>query len=294
MVDRHLGARIPLERFAEDSDRSIWGAVRAALDLAGSWSADVENDHRAEFAEQLHYVDDFANARAVLESVLAIDARHPKAVILMGDIAVHEANWPAALEWTERARELFPESVDARLDRIDALIGSGSWDEALREISDGLAAVAPGERAFHRRARRSRALLAADQDFDDLLAVEVTWLRENGTFLDRATADAIEAEWHLRRGRADEAHRIAQRSLKAQRKPPGIWGAIIRAVAWETAADDASRERSKPSQWDIELLIGNGRQQWVDRLRAAGLVPRVGRNRRQADLMRRRGPVARL
>lgn len=63
-VARHLGATIPLERFAEDADRSLWGAVRAALDLAGSWSADRENDHRAEFAEQLHYVDDFARARA--------------------------------------------------------------------------------------------------------------------------------------------------------------------------------------------------------------------------------------
>ena len=88
-VERHLGTRIPLERFAEDTDRSIWGAVQAGLDLAGSWSAELENDHRAEFAEQLHYVDDFANARAVLESVLAPDARHQKAVTLIGDIAVH-------------------------------------------------------------------------------------------------------------------------------------------------------------------------------------------------------------
>jgi hypothetical protein len=293
-VERHLGARIPLERFAEDSDRSIWGAVQAALDLAGSWSAELENDHRAEFAEQLHYVDDFVSARAVLESVLATDARHPKAVILMGDIAVHEANWPAALEWTALARELFPGSVDARLDRIDALIGSASWNEALREISDGLTSVAAAGRSFHRHARRSRALLAADQGLDDVLAADVTWLREEGTPLDRATADAIEAEWNLRRGRVDEARRIARRALKAQRKPPGIWGAMIRAVAWETAADSASREHTKPSEWDVELLIGNGRQHWVERLRAAGLVPRAGRSRRQADLMRRRGPLVRL
>jgi hypothetical protein len=293
-VDRHLGARIPLERFAADADRSIWGAVRAALDLAGSWSAELENDHRAEFAEQLHYVGDFVGARAVLESVLATNARHPKAVVLMGDIAVHEANWPAALEWTARARQLFPESVDARLDRIDALIGSASWDEAVREIRDGLTSVAAGERSFHRHARRSRALLAADQGLDDLLAADVTWLRENGTFLDRAAADALEAEWHLRRGRTDEARRIAQRALKAQRKPPGIWGAMIRAVAWETAPDDRSRARTKPSQWDVDLLIGNGRHQWAERLRAAGLVPHVVRSRRESDLLRRRGPLARL
>ena len=293
-VERHLGAKIPLERFAEDSDRSIWGAVQAALDLAGSWSAELENDHRAEFAGQLHYVDDFVNARAVLESVLATDARHQKAVILMGDIAVHEANWPAALEWTALARELFPGSVDARVDRIDALIGSASWNAALREISDGLTSVAAAERSFHRHARRSRALLAADLDFDDVLAADVMWLREEGTPRDRATADAVEAEWHLRRGRVDEARRIARQALKARRKPPGIWGAMIRAVAWETAADNASREHTKPSERDVELLIGNGRQHWVERLRAAGLVPRAGRSRRQADLMRRRGPLVRL
>jgi hypothetical protein len=228
-VERYLGARIPLERFAEDSDRSIWGAVQAALDLAGSWSAELGNDHRAEFAEQLHYVDDFVNARAVLESVLATDAHHPKAVILMGDIAVHEANWPAALEWTALARELFPGSVDARLDRIDALIGSASWDEALREISDGLTSVAAAERSFHRHAGRSRALLAADQGFDDVLAADVTWLRAEGTPLDRATADAIEAEWNLRHGHVDDARRIARQALMGQRKPPGIWGAMIRA-----------------------------------------------------------------
>ena len=212
----------------------------------------------------------------------------------MGDIAVHEANWPAALQWTKRARDLYPESVDARFDRVDALLGSGSWNEAMQEINDGLASVAAGEGSFHRHARRSRALLAAGQGHDDLLTADVTWLRENGTFLDRATADAIEAEWHLRHGRADEACRVAEQALKAQRRPPGLWGAIIRAVAWETAADEASRERAKPSQWDVELLIGNGRQQWVERLRAAGLVPRAGRSRRQADLMRRRGPLTRL
>lgn len=69
---------------------------------------------------------------------------------------------------------------------------------------------------------------------------------------------------------------------------------MIRAVAWETAADNASRERTKPSEWDVELLIGNGRQHWVERLRAAGLVPRAGRSRLQADLMRRRGPLMKL
>jgi hypothetical protein len=229
-----------------------------------------------------------------VESVLATDARHQKALVLMGDIAVHEANWPSALEWTARARELFPASVDARSDRIDALIGSASWNEALREIADGLASVAAAERLFHRHARRSRALLAADQGFDDALGADVTWLREEGTPLDRATADAIEAEWNLRRGRVDEARRIARQALRARRKPPGLWGAIIRAVAWETTADNASRERTKPSERDVELLIGNGRLNWVERLRAAGLVPRVGRSRRQADLMRRRGPLVRL
>jgi len=236
-VERYLGARIPLERFAEDSDRSIWGAVQAALDLAGSWSAELGNDHRAEFAEQLHYVDDFVNARAVLESVLATDAHHPKAVILMGDIAVHEANWPAALEWTALARELFPGSVDARLDRIDALIGSASWNEALREISDGLTSVAAAERSFHRHAGRSRALLAADQGFDDVLAADVTWLRAEGTPLDRATADAIEAEWNLRHGHVDDARRIARQALMGQRKPPGIWGAMIRARIFRVPGD---------------------------------------------------------
>ena len=38
---------------------------------------------------------------------------------------------------------------------------------------------------------------------------------------------------------------------------------MSRAVARETAADNASRERTKPSEWDVELLIGNGYQHWV-------------------------------
>lgn len=124
---------------------------------------------------------------------------------------------------------------------------------------------------------------------DDLLAADVTWLREAGTPLDLATADAVEAEWNLRHGRADEARRIAWRALAARRKPPGVWGAMIRAVAWETAADTASRERVRPSEWDVELLAGSGRADWVARLRAAGLLPGAGRSRRLADLMRRGG-----
>lgn len=286
-VETHLGAPGPLERFAQDTDTWIWGTSRAALRLAGGWSADRPNDHRAEFAVQLHYVEDFITARAVLASVLAADPDHQKSVILMGDIAVHEADWPAALEWTARARQLFPDSADARIHRIDALLGSQSRDEALAEIAAGLASVPAEERWFHCRARQSRALLAASQGPDDLLAADLAWLRGLGTNLDGAAADAIEAEWQLRRGRADDARRIARQALAAPYKPPGIWGAMIRAVAWETAADNGSRDRVTPSQRDIEILIGGGRQDWAGRLRAAGLVPRTGASRRQADLRRR-------
>jgi hypothetical protein len=295
-VAEHLGVALPLERFAEDADRrSLWGAERGAVDLAGSWEDARALDHRVDFAEQLHFVDDFLTARKVLDTVFRDAPAHEGATLLRGDIAVHESDWPAALAWTSRARQLFPDSASARIDRIDALIGSGLWEEALAEIASGLEAVPVEKRRFHRNAHRARVRLALDHELDDALREDLAWLRASGVVRDRWTADATEAEWHLRRGRIVEASGVAVGALSGTTiTPSGIWGAILRAVAWETAPDAASRKAAVLSAWDVELLVANDRAPWVEQLRAAGLVPRQGRTRRQADLALRRGPLVRV
>ncbi len=295
-VAEHLGVALLLERFAEDADRrSVWGAERGAVDLAGSWDDARALDLRVDFAEQLHFVDDFLTARKVLDTVFHDAPAHEGATLLRGDIAVHERDWPAALAWTSRARQLFPHSVNARIDRIDALVGSGSWKEALAEVASGIEAVPVKERSFHRNARRARVRLALEKGSDDLLAEDLAWLGASAVAMDRWTAAAIEAEWHLRRGRIGEASGTAVGALSgATIRPSGIWGAILRAVAWETAPDTVSRKAAVLSAWDVELLVANDRAAWVERLRAAGMVPRQGRTRRQADLALRRGPLVRV
>jgi hypothetical protein len=293
-VSRHLGVALPLERFAQDADHSLWGAWQGGLELAGSWDDARALDHRVDFAEQLHFVDDFATAREILGSVIVDDPTHEAAMILMGDVAVHEKDWPAALEWTSRSRQLFPDSVNARIDRIDALVGSGLWEDALAEVASGIEAVPAEERSFHRNARRARVCLALDNELDDVLAEDVAWLGASGVAMDRWTAAAVEAEWHLRRGRPSEARRVTGGTLSGAMRPTGVWGAILRAVAWETTPDDASRKAAVLSAWDVEMLVANDRAAWVERLRAAGMVPRQGRTRRQADLALRRGPLVRV
>jgi hypothetical protein len=264
------------------------------VDLAGSWEDARALDHRVDFAEQLHFVDDFPTARKVLDTVFRDAPAHEGATLLRGDIAVHERDWPAALAWTSRARQLLPHSVNARIDRIDALVGSGLWEEALAEVASGIEAVPVEKRSFHRNARRARVRLALEKDLDDVLAEDLAWLGASGVAMDRWTAAAVEAEWHLRRGRINEASGTAGGALSGAISPGGIWGAILRAVAWETAPDAVSRKAAVLSAWDVELLVANDRAAWVERLRAAGMVPSQGRTRRQADLALRRGPLVRV
>ena len=126
-----LGVPISLDDVARDVDRELWGLAIGLAKLASTWGDTSALDARVAVAEQLHFTDEFAKAREVLQAVLDEEPRHVRAWALMGDVAVHERDWDRALAVTEAAINLAPGDPDVAEDRVDALVGAKRWDDAV-------------------------------------------------------------------------------------------------------------------------------------------------------------------
>ena len=292
-IDTHMGLHITLERAAEDADRSMWGVVEGLLEVSGKWNDADQLSLQLELADQFHFVDDFGPALQILEAVLGQRPNDERAVILMGDIAVHEKDWPRALEWTGRALRLAPGDVDAHLDRVDALVGAQEWKEA----------IAACEHALH-LPDLDAATGASFRLKWALCLMEVGEFADAGEELDRVIAQgppgrtrdarALRAEWLVRQSRWAEAREAALAALRTQRY---LWPqAILTAAAWESAQRlDQTDAKPVPTQRHLDLLRHNGRNAWAERLVALGLKPGAERRtRRQATLARPKGRLARL
>jgi tetratricopeptide (TPR) repeat protein len=172
-----VGIPIPLARVCEDLDRSIWGVDKGLLEICANWDNVDELDARVEIAEQFHFVDGYDEAREILRTVLARDADHVPATILMGDIAVHEDRWPDALQWTAKALALAPNELDAHEDRVDALIGAKDWRAAVEACDAALELLSDRREAKHSglRLERARCLMElgafglAGEDLDQVI-----------------------------------------------------------------------------------------------------------------------------
>jgi tetratricopeptide (TPR) repeat protein len=290
----HAGIPIPLARVADDLDRSFWGVHIGLYDVCAAWDDAAALDLRTELAREFHYVDDFEPARQILELVLADDAEHTGATILMGDIAVHEQDWDRALRWTDQALRLAPDDLDAREDRVAALIGATRWADAAAAAGRALAMETEDDAAHVRlRLERARCLIelgdfpGADVDLESVVA--------GGVHRRVAAARALRAESLLRQERWPAARAEAIHALSAA---PSLWpSALLTAVAWEAAvrSDDAGGA-PVPTERHVEMLRWHGRGAWVDRMVEMGMVPSRHRvTRRQAALRRRQmGRLTRL
>lgn len=286
-IQQNIGIRITLARTAEDADRSIWGVFLGLLDICGRWEPDGVHDLRIDLAEQFHFVDDFKPAKLILDGVLRTAPDDVRATILLGDIAVHEQNWPDALAWTSRAIELAPHDLDALDDRIDALMGNEDWEAAIQVCEAALALKPPERRAMSVRLEIVRSLLgcadfaAAVDDCDELLATDGIPL------MHRHWTTALKAEALVGLERWDQALAVARGGLRHQPFPPQK--AMLTAAAWEAASKLGKGADSVPTARDLDYLRWGGRAKWADSLLEAGLKPADAHpTRRAAELGRKR------
>lgn len=143
-------------------------------------------------------------ARATLDAVLAHDPAHPDALLVLGDLLLHERDAPGALAAAARAVEAAPERADARTLQARAL-------HALGRDQDGLAAALAAE-----------ALLARPENFRQVAPVYLTIV------------------WCLRAlGRTREAFQAAERGLA--RTPDAVLAEWASVVEQELA--DGEQER---------------------------------------------------
>jgi tetratricopeptide (TPR) repeat protein len=291
-LETHVGLRISLERVAEDADRSIWGLVEGLFEVCAKWTEADELNLRVEIAEQFHFVDDFVPARQILEGVLKERPGQEVATILMGDIAVHEEDWQRALQWTEKALVLLPQSVEAHIDRIDALMGVGDWREAVEQCDRVLrvTGASKADRALV-RLNRARSLIELGEFTD--AAEQLDQVTSDGPPLRARAAQVLRAESLLRQARWADARNVAMTALRTR---PYVWHeAQLTAVAWECARLMGQADpKPVPTQRHVELLRKNGRDDWADRLLVLGLKPAANRRtRRQVRLTQPRGPLIR-
>ena len=292
-IETHMGLHISIERAAEDADRSLWGVVEGLLEASGKWNDADELSLRLELADQFHFVDDFAPARQILEAVLAQRPKDERAVILMGDIAVHEKDWPRALEWTGRALRLVPGAVDAHLDRVDALVGAQAWKEGIAACEHALH-LPDLEAATDASFRLERALCLMEVGEFAYAGEELDRVIAQGPPGRTKDARALRAEWLVRQSRWAEVHEAALAALRTRQYP---WHqAIFTAAAWESAQQLKQPDVKRvPTQRHLDLLRHNGRSAWAERLLALGLKPGAERRtRRQATLARPQGRLVRL
>lgn len=130
-----------------------------------------------------------AEARATLDAILLHDPGHAAALVLLGEVLLHERDPEGALAAASRAAAGEPDSAEARNLEARALHALGRDEEALAS------------------ARTAQALLARPESFRQVAPVYLTlvWcLRALGRLRDalqaaeeglRRTPDAVLAEW---------------------------------------------------------------------------------------------------
>jgi len=292
-IENHMGIHVTIHRVAADVDRSMWGVAEGLLEVAAKWSAADELLLRIDLAEQFHFVDDFGPARQALEGVLAERPDDERAVILMGDIAVHEEDWQRALQWTANALRLAPVNEDAHIDRVDALIGAQRWSEGVAACDLALRLTGTSA-ATSANLRLERALCLMELGEFAKAGEELDTVIAQGLPLRVKAARALRTEWLVRQSRWAEAHDSALAALRTRQYP---WHqAILTAAVWESAQRlNQPDVKRVPTQRHLDLLRHNGRSAWAERLLALGLKPGAERRtRRQATLARPQGRLTRL
>jgi tetratricopeptide (TPR) repeat protein len=230
------GDAVAAAKAAEDLRDALPPTPESALELArrliragqtnrAAWLLEEEllrhperADLKLALAEAALLVGDAARALAVLEKVGAGDPEHAPALLLGARAELNLGDLEGALATLERAEALYPNRLQLRLQRIEALVAEHRFEPALELV----------------RQARLR---------DDISDEQRVWLERSEAGLlkwGRRVAVLIE------HGRADEARDALDRALEARPDAGGLYALLASAHIARgdaEAAEEAMRER---------------------------------------------------
>jgi tetratricopeptide (TPR) repeat protein len=135
----HIGIEIPLRLLIGDTRSTIkGGGIRETVLFSTGLAfhdfikAVIEGSNmmaaRLEFADDLHMAGEYELALAIIQTVFAKEPNNLTAIILEGEIFVHQERFDAAKNQAEAALRLEPENVEALEVLADAYEGLRQWD----------------------------------------------------------------------------------------------------------------------------------------------------------------------
>jgi hypothetical protein len=147
-IKERAGVSIPLKLIAGDPrstgpggtilTSSLFSVSGALVDFV---SAVIKNENpittRIEFARDIHYFGEYEFPLAILKTVLDMDPANIEAIVLEGDIFIHQEKFDLARQRAETALQLEPENIDALEVLADAFEGLKQW-ETLDKIANRL------------------------------------------------------------------------------------------------------------------------------------------------------------
>lgn len=272
-ITHHGGISIPLARLAGDPRSGIEGSAIRILfgGIPGAFERLVESvdggeesvSARVRFARELHYSENYVEALAILERVLAEHPEHEEALTLQADIAVHQEQYERAEMLCQRVIANIEEYPGAWEVLCDVYWWRRDWRNLVKTATRALAFFEPGDYGWSGALlHRARACLELDdpeafkRDRDLLM---------NGSDSRRAQADAmaLEAVMLLRAGRFEEALQVVVEGAQGHRCPP----VELIAARFEAAQKlGRSYEAGELTPSHIERLRYRGYEEWADRL----------------------------
>ncbi len=150
------------------------------------------------------------DARALLNQALALDPGHPMALTLLGELALGQRDYAAAVRWFDRALACEPHFAPAWFHRARALWFSGRQTDSLASARKAQA-IQPSNLEY----RIQRAQLVAWLGFGRE-AREMLLPLQDDTGLDsdqRALVASAEGEVAIAEGRTEDANRHLKRAL---------------------------------------------------------------------------------
>jgi tetratricopeptide (TPR) repeat protein len=274
-ITRHGGTSIPLSLLAGDPRKTKERkGARLFFGVPGAFERLVEEVIRSEvttrfeFARQLHYAEQYAEALAILQRILAEDPGHSEALTLQADIAVHQKEYALAEELCERVLSANPREVDAWLVLADLHWFRRDWGKLHQVATRAVALFDAGTydwlKSLGHRARARLELGDVDGLEADLETLAPPWCPRRSA----AEAQGLRAVMLLRLGRLEEALQTAFAGLH-QFPPERFWRYTRELVA---VRFEAAHRLGRPSETgeltprDLERLRWRGYEAWVDRL----------------------------
>jgi tetratricopeptide (TPR) repeat protein len=145
-IIKHAGVSVPLKFISGDPRITGPGGTintNSLFDISDAFedfvSAAIQGKDqiatRIEFARNIHYSDEYKLPLAILKAVLDKNPSNIEAIILEGDIFVHQEKFKLARQRAEDALRLEPENVDALEVLADAFEGLKQWGELERVVN---------------------------------------------------------------------------------------------------------------------------------------------------------------